>query len=716
MKVTDRLIRSAALLCLICASGQALGQDTAAEADASRLAVEDAESTVVYEADFFAPYNPVSANDMLDRIPGLSLGGRGGGGRGLGTGGNLLINGQRIAGKDNSPRDQLDRISAQEVTRIEIIRDTSGELNVRGSSQVVNIILDAEESRSSTSVEVVNRLNHDDTFELGGSVSHSRQFGNLQALVNAELRPNYENRDNREFRLGPGGDLIGTLFETNIRDQDELTLSSNLTYGFGAHRMQFNTQYGNGDHARPIRREFLDFDETGSVARLQEDLTDNVENSWEVGGDYEYDFDNGSRFLMLFVVNEEVRDSVRERFSADPVDSPLEKNLFIESNRSTQEKIVQGNYSFSLAEGQSLRLGLERADTELQSSLFIASSSGSEPPSPRYGGLSPIPDSSNAGTTVQEIRYEGFAFHNWSINERMNLESSLVYETSEISQTGVVSKTRSFNFLRPSLDYRFNLTDKFQIRASVRRDVSQLSFGSFAATANNDDREQNANAGNPELVPEKSWNYETELEYRLAQDAGVLRANFNYSEIEDRIGRINATTDPDDPISATGNIGESTRWGMFLNASSRLVYFDLPDAIVSLRLGLFDSEIVDPFLGTTERDGGRGFGNLSFRQDVPRWGLSYGIEYRHPIHGGDRDVDITTITEDFGDRSLDLFVSKVWFDDVTFRLEADNSLDASRCRLRQRFEPSTVDGGLSLIEDSCSSRYRRLILSIQTTF
>lgn len=716
MFVPIRLTRTVALLCLICATGQTLGQDGTDVADESRLAVEDAESTVVYEADFFAPYNPVSANDMLDRIPGLSLGGGRGGGRGLGTGGNLLINGQRIAGKDNSPRDQLDRISAQEVTRIEIIRDTSGELNVRGASQVVNIILDAEESRSSTSVEVVNRLNHDDTFELGGSVSHSRQFGNLQALVNAELRPNYENRDNREFRLGPGGDLIGTLFETNIRDQDELTLSSNLSYGFGAHRMQFNTQYGNGDYVRPIRRDFLDFDETGTVARLQEDVTDNVENSWEIGGDYEYDFTNGSRFLMLFVVNEEVRDSVRERFSANPIDSPLEKNLFIESNRTTQEKIVQGNYSFSLGESQSLRLGLERADTELESSLFIASSSGSEPPSPRFGGLSPIPGASNAGTTVQEIRYEGFGFHNWAINERMNLESSLVYETSEISQAGVVSKTRSFSFLRPALDYRFNLTDKFQIRASVRRNVSQLSFGNFAATANNDDREQNANAGNPELVPEKSWNYETELEYRLDQDAGVIRANFNYSEIEDRIGRINATTDPDNPISATGNIGESTRWGMFLNASSRLVYFDLPDAIISLRLGLFDSEIVDPFLGTTERDGGRGFGNLSFRQDVPQWGLSYGVEYRHPIHGGDREVDITTITEDFGDRSVDLFVSKVWFDDVTFRLDVDNSLDASRCRLRQRFEPSTVDGGLSLIEDSCSSRYRRLILSIQTTF
>ena len=88
-----------------------------------------ADSTVVYEAEFFDQFNPITASDMLDRIPGVDVfgGNRGGGGnRGLGTAGNLLINGQRIAGKDNSARDQLDRITSAEVERIEIIRDTSG--------------------------------------------------------------------------------------------------------------------------------------------------------------------------------------------------------------------------------------------------------------------------------------------------------------------------------------------------------------------------------------------------------------------------------------------------------------------------------------------------------------------------------------------------------------------------------------------------------------
>jgi len=687
---------------------------------------DTADSTVVYPASYFDQYNPLTLSDMLERIPGISVGrggpggGRGGfgggGDRGLGTGGNLLINGQRIAGKGNSAQDQLDRISASDVERIEIIRDTSGALNVRGASEVINIILATTLSNSSTTVEMVNRLNHDETFETGGSVAWSQQVGNFQSLINVTARPNYENRDRREVRLSPDGDLLGTLFETTIRDQDEHTFTANMSYGTGPHRIQFNALASEGDHPRPIRRDFVDYTDEGPVASIQEELVDNKQRNWELGGDYEFSFDNGSRLSLLFVANDEIRDFVRERFEADPADTPLDKNLFIDSRQQRSEFIVQGNYNFSLTDGQSLRIGLELADTQVDSSLFIGSSFGSEPPSPDFGGLSPLPSISNPGTGVQEIRYEGFAFHNWSLSDKSSLESSIVYETSEISQTGVVNKKRDFQFWRPSFDYRYNFSDSFRFRGNVQRQVSQLSFSSFAATTNEEDRDRDALAGNPELEPETGWNYNAELEYRLPGDAGVLSSSVFFADIDNYIGRIDATIDPEEPLSATGNVGPSKRWGWFNRASLRLNRFNLPNAILSGTLGLFDSEIIDPFLNSKQRTGGRGFGNLSFRQDITDLGLSYGVEYRHNIWGGYYDIDIVTITRTDRQQSLDLFAQKVMFEDWTLRLETDNTLDASECRIRQRFNGTTVDGSLALIQDSCSSRYRRWTFSVQTTF
>jgi outer membrane receptor for ferrienterochelin and colicin len=720
-KIKTRLALTFFCLCLLLLSAQSgLAQNTAAAAQNPSNADESANSTVIYTADSFSQYNPITASDMLDRIPGISLRGGGPGSgrgdRGLGTGGNLLINGQRIAGKGNSARDQLDRITAAEVERIEIIRDTSGALNVRGASEVINVILLASQSRSSTTVELVNRLNHDNTLETGGSVAWSKQVGNFQALVNLEARPNYENRDNREVRLGPDNEVVGTLFETNIRDQQENTLSSNMSYSLGDHRMQLNALIREGDHPRPVRRDFVDFTDAGLVNRIEEEDVNREESNWEVGGDYEFSFDDGSRLSVLFVANNEIRNNVRERYSANPAEEGLSKNLFIDSRQERQEFIIQGNYNFSITETQSLRVGIESADTQLDSSLLIGSSSGSEPASASVGGLSPLLSVSNPGTKVQEIRYEGFAFHNWTLSDRSSLESSLVYETSEISQTGAVNKTRNFQFWRPSFDYRFNITENFRFRGTVKRSVSQLSFSSFAATTNEEDRDLNALAGNPELEPQTSWDYEGQLEYRLPNDGGVISSNISYSDIDNYIGRINATIDPNELLSATGNVAPAKRWAMFNRASIRLNSLSLPNAILGVTLGLFDSEIIDPFLKTKQRIGGRGFAGINFRHDITSLGLSYGIDYSHSIWGGNYDIDIKTITRNDRERSLDLFVSKVWFEDWTFRLESDNTLGASRCRYRQRFDGTTINGAISLIQDSCSSRYRRLNLSIQTTF
>ena len=708
------------LICSVLACAPAWGQQASGSAPLDGAPSVDpgaADSTVVYEAEFFDQYNPITASDMLERIPGVNVfGGRNGGSRGLGTGGNLLINGQRIAGKDNSARDQLDRITAAEVERIEIIRDTSGELNVRGAGEVINIILVEVPSRSSTQVQLVNRLNHDDTYEMGGNVGWSTQIGNFQALVNLEERPNYENRHNREVRVTPDGELLGTLFEENIRDQDEHTVSTNMSYGIGSHRMQLNALLSESSFPRNIRRDFVDFENSVAIDSIQQEDIDNEESNWELGGDYEYGFANGSRLAVLFVSNDEIRNSVRERFEAYPASDPLSKNLFIDSQRETKEFIVQTNYNFSLTDNQSLRVGAERAITELDSKLFIASPFGSEPLSAQFGGLSLIPSISNPGTHVEETRYEGFAFHNWTINDKSSLESSVVYETSEISQTGEVSKTRDFQFWRPSFDYRYNFADNFRFRGTVLRNVSQLSFSSFAATANNEDRDIDGLAGNPELEPETSWTYEGELEYRLPNDAGVLATSLFYSDVDNRIGRINATIDPDQPLSATGNVGPAKQLGWFTRASVRLNQFNLPNAIISARMGLFDSEILDPFINQKVRTGGRGFASIDFRQDITSLNLSYGIEYSHSIWGGFYDIDIVTRTRNDRERSLDLFVQKIWFDDWVFRLESDNTLDASRCRYRERYEGTTIEGNIALIQDSCSSRYRRYIFSIQTTF
>ena len=105
------------------------GQDTTDDA-----------AIVTYDQAYFEKFAPVTLLDMMQRIPGVQeiidknreqrqQAARGGGGaenqggRGFGSGGDqILINGKRLAGKNNNIDDTLSRVSAGQVEKIQLIR------------------------------------------------------------------------------------------------------------------------------------------------------------------------------------------------------------------------------------------------------------------------------------------------------------------------------------------------------------------------------------------------------------------------------------------------------------------------------------------------------------------------------------------------------------------------------------------------------------------
>ena len=101
-------------------------------ATSAASAAQETGNTLVYEADFFARYNPVTAVDMVDRVPGFVLkrpefGGGSGNVRGFGgAAGNVLINGKRPSTKSDHLVNILSRIAADDVARIELIRGATG--------------------------------------------------------------------------------------------------------------------------------------------------------------------------------------------------------------------------------------------------------------------------------------------------------------------------------------------------------------------------------------------------------------------------------------------------------------------------------------------------------------------------------------------------------------------------------------------------------------
>jgi len=717
--IKPKIYLSVALLTLLLTSSHAVAQE------ANTQSGEGSDATVTYPASYFSQYRPVSVNDMLDRIPGISLalgeelnrplGGNDS--RGLGASSQVLIDGKRMAGKANETASQLDQIAATQVDYIEIIRGTSSTLDVQNTGQIVNVVLLEAQSRSSFSGEVGVNHFHDGNLAPDGSLAWTGQRGNFNYLISANARSNYEALENYELSIYPDQTINEIVTFESERDQTDYNLNANLIYNFSQRdRLAFNTLYSEADPPRTLLRTRTDYNGLEPSTSFDREAIPAESSRWEIGGDYEHNFRNGDKYRFLFIINEKNDDVTRERFRSETLGGVENKNLFLDTSSTYQEKIVRTSYTRNLTENQGLELGLEAAQTTQDSSLRLGS-----PPaladSPEFGGLTPVP-LPNAVSTVEEIRYEGYAIHNWQINDKLRLESTLVAEFSEIQQTGDISNKRDFDFLKPKLDLQYNISQSFQLRMSAEKFVSQLSFLDFSAATNNRDEDQDTLAGNPELEPEEVWQYNLNLDYRLPNDGGVLNSQLFYYDIGNSIGRIDISPSADQLVTTNGNVGSGRMYGIDLNSSIRLGYFNMPQAVITAGALFRRSFIDDPLLGFDRKVVPYDRGNIrfGFRHDVSDQRFSYGINYRDGIDGSRTFYDFDNVLY-LGSRSdLSIFAEKVSLSGLTYRLEVSNILNQDMKRERRRYVGYLRDNVLSELERFSNYNGVRFSLRVRGTF
>ena len=709
-------------LCVSFLANPALAQDIGEE-----------QSTVIYAADYFDQWQPITAQDMLDRIPGqgaaggpsnvssnLPGGNPSSGGRGLGGGGGesqILINGKRVAGKNNSTSGQLSRIPASQVREFQIIRGTSGELDVRGSGQVVNVILLEEVSSNSLSYEAsVNRY-QDQNFRAGGSLSLSGQYGGLDFLLAARSQPRYNVSIGDEYSVLGDYSLNDLVLETRTRDQVINELSANLGYELSANSsLRMNALYAIKDDPTDVERYTTNLRVTPNTVTSEREAIPGERDNWEIGGDYELNLDNGQRFKLLAIANQDNRDSRRERFVLQD-DNSEEKDLFLGLSSVTEERIIRGSYTTNFSDAQNIEFGLERAQTTLDSSLALGALDPTGTPSAAVGGLVPQVVS-NARSSVQEVRYEPFAIHNWTLSPTLSLETTLLYESSEISQTGDVSNKRDFSFVKPKVDLRYNPSANLQLRGSIEKIVNQLSFADFVAVNDEQDNDANTMAGNTNLRQQWQWRYAFNGEYRLPDDLGVLNGELFYAQHEDVIDRLDTSTSEDNLTSVNGNIGDGVELGMNISASVRATPIGMPNLLVTTSLNLQDSEVTDPFLGIKRRfqNYQRGRFTLSFRHDLPALRANWGMQYFDRVDGGMFRYDVDDIEFNLGEPRINFFAEYRDRRGITYRLDAGALSNGSQCRQRRRFVGRTSANILEEIELRCTTTGRELSVKINGTF
>ena len=672
-------------------------------------------NTVSYPAEYFQQWNPVTVADMIDRIPGITVAletnssNRSQNDRGLGSGENILINGQRLSGKDNEARDQLARIAFEQVERIEIIRGTSSDLvGVRNQGQIVNIVTNSLYELSVTMAASATRY-QDGNLEPGASLFFNGSYGNLDYRIGMESDPQYEVLDSIEESVN--GDFSANDIRTfrQVTDQTNQAINGNLAYNInGNQAFTLNLLYQDADPPRNLERTILQFGAASPVVRREQEIYDATRSNWELGADYNISFSDDSQFQFISINNQLDEDTLRDRYLVAADDSRL-RDLSLRNKSVNTERIYRGVYTRPVSEGHNLELGLERAQTILATQLDLSR-------------LNPISNElvevavPNALSEIKEIRYEGFVVHHWQLNPRMKLESTLLYEVSEISQTGEIEKSRDFDFIRPKLDYRFDITPGLQFQLSLEKFVAQLSFADFAANTDPRDEERDTVAGNPELRQQQSWRYTANLEYRFLEGRGVFSARAWYWDVTDAIGRVDATRPGEPLVSAAGNIGDGEVRALQINASYRFT----PNLLISGTSLMRASEATDPFLGITRRlvPNDRGYQSIAVRHNLPQWNLNYGIDYLDAPQGNRPLYDINRIDHLDSREDLSFFVERnsIGRMNLLARFDIRNSLDRGMCSDRFRFNDRLSVGVITEVERRCNERGSQYVLQLRGTF
>lgn len=665
--------------------------------------VATSNGVAVYAAAFFQTYSPVTALDMVQRVPGFSLSGGDEGRRGLADSfGNLLINGARPSNKSLSLQTVLQRIPMADVERIELVQEALPQYDMRGHARLVNVIL-REGAGNSGSYSVVARLSDANRVGPGVDASYTMRVGagEITAGIDAGWMGNRVRR-REELWTGGGNTLAERRFDNDQRHYQEITPTFTLNYPLSDRSNILFDARANWWEWRRTQRSFID-NSAGDRLRFEQNATDNNGNSWSATATHTYELTDQLSLETIGLISREQWDDGPEAFETFTPGTGFVGAMIFEANGEYEETALRSTVSWTPNARHSVEFGAETAINARDTAFFLFDDDGTT--------ITPI-NVPVSDTRVEETRSELFANHVWSVSDRLSLETGLRYEFSEIEQTGDAEQSRSFTYAKPSVTLNWRHDDENRFRVSARRDVAQLSFGKFASSI--DLTDNNSVLGNPDYVPQRTWTLEAEWERRFGDGSFSLVVGHDWvQDLDDFIPVMSGGQ----VFDAPGNIGDGTNLRVTANLTAPLDRFGLNNAVLDAFLEWYNTDVEDPL--TFENRPWSGYREwelrLDYRQTFPEAQMAWGWDYFW-LSDGEIYRAQEFRQQGFTDGDLDIYVETTRYWGVTIRAGIDGVINNGDDRERIFYDGSRANGIIDAIEYQNASMGDTAYIRVRGTF
>ena len=642
-----------------------------------------------YTPEDFARYAPRNALDMLEQVPGFVIR-QETIERGLGQAtGNVLLNGQRLSGKSNDVITQLSQVPADDVIRVEILDGTT--LDIPGlSGQVANVVTQAQGLSGQWEWRPDFRRYNTDPQLTRGSVSVSGSRGRLDYTLGLENGANHSGADGPTTLYNADGTIREFRNEAWTGESDNPRLSTQLAWKGATGAI--------GNLNASWQKVFFDYLETGTRTgpglpdRVRTVTSDQGGHNYEIGGDYEFGLGQGRLKLIGLTRfdHSPTQDTVEVAFDDG---SPTQGSRFARDGEES-ERIARGEYRWKA--GGDWQLSGEYAFNRLDStsSLFERDDAGTYLPVPLPGG----------SAVVQEDRYELMGSYGRDLSPTLALQLAMGGEYSTIEQAGAGGLRRSFRRPKGQATLAWSPDDKLDVNFKLQRRVGQLNFYDFLASV--DLSNDQTNAGNPELVPPQTSEFEVEA-IRDLGDWGNTTLRAYTQRIDDIVDTIPIGADGESP----GNIDRAQVHGIEWKATLRLDPLGWEGAKLDAHWQMERSRVRDPLTGENRpiSNNLKELAEVSLRHDIPGTTWAWGGELSYAFFA--RDYRLTEVGRQWEGPVWDSwFIENKDVLGMTVRASVTNLIGARSFWYRQVYVDRRT-GPLDYIED----RNRRIGPILQFT-
>lgn len=328
-------------------------------------------------------------------------------------------------------------------------------------------------------------------------------------------------------------------------------------------------------------------------------------------------------------------------------------------------------------------------------------------------------DQNFTGTFVSDSTYQAqerqsiaWVQDDWMVRPNVTFTYGLRGETIALNSAGT---SQQHGRLMPSLAVRWEPKDKWVMRSSLGTGLKmpkldEISNAASPSIAANTPVEADKR-GNPNVLPERSLNFEMAMERYLDGDAGVLGANIyvrstrNFTERRVQLEGLRWVDRP-------SNEGDALHWGWELDGKIRADRLGWNGATVKAHLTLPHAQVNDARLGIQRmaRDTPKYVFSAGLDESLPKLRSSYGVSLQL---SGRSETDVPGEQRGFTEArtTLDAFWLYKLTPQFNLRVSGQNLLGADTVREAQYvsgnnvWQLHTVEGGYRAIIATLEGRW-----------